>query len=193
MAVGPQESVLVPRFSRVMSVLVVAICVLTEVSLVVYGHLEPLLRATPAIALVGFGAYTLFWAPLIRVDPEAIDIVNPLRTTRIGWGAVEDITTRWSLTVVTAAAQFTAWSSPSEGPWSSLGRLNRDVLGRPSLRAAERSSRPGSPVGVPSIVISQWEGHRDSASSTVSTSLNRTTVVVLVVLALLTIVGIALP
>ncbi len=193
MAVGPQESVLAPRFSRVMSVLVVVICVVTEGSLVAYGNAELWLRATPAVALVGFVAYALFWAPLIRVDPEAIEIINPLRTTSIGWSAVEDITTQWSLTIETKAARFTAWSSPAEGPWSSLSRLNRDVLGRPSLRPTERTRRPGSPIGVPSIVVNQWTSHRDSGSATVSTVWHSTTIILLVVLASLTLVGIALP
>ena len=192
MAVGPQESVLAPRFSRVMSVLVIAICALSEVSLVAYGHVEPLLRATPGIALAAFGTYAVFWAPLIRVNPMSIEIVNPLQTTSIGWSAVDDITTRWTLTVVTNAAKFTAWSSPSEGPWSSLGRLNRDVFGRPSLSPADRSRRPGSPVGVPSIVINQWESHRDCGNSVVTVDWHRATIIVLGALAVLTVVGIVL-
>lgn len=191
MAVGPQESVLAPRFSRVMSVLVVAICLVTEVSLVAYGQLGLLLRATPGIALVAFGAYTLFWVPLIRVNPVSIDIVNPLRTNSIGWAAVDDISTRWSLTVVTKAAQFTAWSSPAEGPWSSLGRLNRDVFGRPSLRPVAQSRRPGSPAGIPSIVINQWESHRDSGTSIVTVSWHRATIIALTVLVVLTLIGVA--
>jgi hypothetical protein len=194
MAVGPQESVLAPRFSRVISVFIVVICALTEIALVAYGQLEPLLRATPAVLFVGYGTYALFWAPLIRVNPVAIEIVNPLRTTSVRWPAVTDITTRWSLTVFTAAARFTAWSSPSEGPWSSLGRLNRDVFGRPSMRPADRTKRPGSPIGVPSIVINQWESHRDGelpSDSAVIVRWHWPTIAVLSALVVLTIIGIA--
>jgi hypothetical protein len=196
MAVGPQESVLAPRFSRVLGVLIVAICVFTEVSLVLYGHLDALLRATPALAFVAFGTYTLFWAPLLRIDPAEIEVVNPLRTHRIAWPAIQNITTRWTLTFMTDRGSFSAWAAPAQSPWDSIGRLNRDALGRPSLGAEATVRRRGSAAGLAPIVLHQWESYRDTKSAGahhVSTRWHVATIVVLACLATLTIVGLAWP
>ena len=196
MAVGPQESVLAPRFSRVMGVLVVAICVLTEVALVQYGRMDLLLRATPALAFVIVGTYTLFWAPLVRINSSEIEIVNPLRTHRIAWPAIRDITTRWTLTVVTDRGSYSAWAAPAQSPWASVGRFNRDALGRPSLSPEAATQRLGSRSGVTSIVLQQWESYRDTAHDgavDVSTRWHLATAIALATLAALTLVGLIWP
>jgi hypothetical protein len=194
MAVGPQDSVLAPRFSRVMGVLIGAICVLTEVSLVSYGHLGALLRATPAVLFVAFATYAVFWAPLLRISPTEIVVVNPLRTHRITWPAVREITTRWTLTLVTDRRAYQAWAAPAESPWASIGRLNRDALGRPSLGSEERIRRPGATAGLAPIVLRQWEAHRDSGGvAEVTTRWHVPTIVVLASLAALIIIGLAWP
>jgi hypothetical protein len=180
-----------------MTVIVALICVLTEVSLVMYGQLEPLLRATPALALVAFAVYTAFWVPLLRISPTEIEIVNPLRTHRIGWHAVKDISTRWTLTVITDSGRYQAWAAPAESPWGSLGRLNRDVLGRPSLSKAD-SRLPSSVAALAPILINrQWENYRDSeigaAGDAVTTRWHSATIIALVALAALTLIGLVWP
>jgi hypothetical protein len=192
MAVGPQESVLAPRFTRVISVLLVVICVIVEVALVAYGDGEVLLRATPAVALVAFGSYAVFWAPLLRIDPTEVEIVNPLRTHHLGWRAIRDISTRWNLTIVTERGSVEAWAAPSRGPWASIGRLHRDAFGRPSLRTAD-TGRAASAPGLNEIVVDQWTLYRDDAEAgdDVRTVWHRATAIVLAALGVLTIVGAA--
>jgi hypothetical protein len=191
MAVGPQETVLAPRFSRVLTVLIVAICAVAEVSLVVWGHVEVLLRATPALAFVAFGTWVLFWVPLIRLTPDDVEVVNPLRTHTVPWGAIRDITARFSLTLQTDAGQVTAWASPAESPWASLGRFRRDALGRPSLGPEDPSRLPRDIGGLaPVLVQRQWEAHRDTATGEPTTRWHIATIVVLAALLVLTIVGI---
>jgi hypothetical protein len=194
MAVGPQESVLAPRFSRGLAVLVVAICVFTEVSLIMYGHPEPLLRATPALAFVAVGMYALFWAPLLRVNSTEVEVVNPLRTHRIAWSAIRDITTRWTLTLVTDSGSYPAWAVSAPSPWASIGRLNRDALGRPSL--SEERARLGVAAGLAPIVLRQWESYRDAGGTDtddVSTSWHVGRIALLASLAALTILALAWP
>ncbi|CAN5350455.1 hypothetical protein BH09ACT1_BH09ACT1_27050 [soil metagenome] len=192
MAVGPQESVLAPRFTRVISVLLVVICVTVEVALVSYGNVGVLLRATPAVAFVALGSYVFFWAPLVRINPTDIEIINPLRTHTIGWRAVTDISTRWNLTVMTANRSIEAWAAPSRGPWASIGRLHRDAFGRPSLRTAD-TGRAASAPGLNEIVVDQWTLYRDDTETgdDVRTVWHRATVVALTVLGVLTVVGAA--
>jgi hypothetical protein len=190
MAIGPQESVLAPRFTRAMSVLVVGICLITEFSLFAWGHTDVLLRSTPAVALVAFATYAVFWAPLIRVNPQHIEILNPLRTSVIPWSAVADVSTGWSLAIVTDTQRFSAWAAPAQSPWESVGRLHRDALGRPSLRP-EAPGQRGSVSGLAPIIVRQWESHRqgDAGGKTVSTHWNVPTIVVLATLTLFAVVG----
>jgi hypothetical protein len=162
MTVGPQETTLAPRGARVLAVLVVAICVAVEVSLVVYGHVDVTLRATPWVAFAGVGAYCLFWAPLVRLSPAEIEIVNPLRTHRISWPAVEDVETRFSLAVRTRRGRVTIWAAPAPGPWSSVSQLRRDPLGRASLGSQQRRLPTTVAALAPALVMRQWESYRES-------------------------------
>jgi hypothetical protein len=174
--------------------LVAAICVVTEVSLVVNGHLDALLRATPALAFVAVGTYALFWAPLVRMNSAEIELVNPLRTHWIAWPAIRDITTRWTMTLVTNDGSYPAWAVSAPSPWASVGRLNRDGLGRPSL-VADRSRR-GSATGLAPIVVQQWESYRDVRNvgpDDVRTQWHTRTIMLLAALAALTIIGLAWP
>jgi hypothetical protein len=166
------------------------------VSLISYGHIDALLRASPALALVAFGTYSLFWSPLVRIGTTEIEVVNPLRTHRIAWPAIRDISTRWTLTLLTDRGYITAWSVSAQGPWSSIGRLHRDAFGRPSL-SAEQTSRSVRPqAGLAQIVERQWEAYRDSPigeTDPISMRWHRSTITVLAALAALTLLGFLWP
>jgi hypothetical protein len=164
MAVGPQETTLAPRGARALAVLVVAICVVTEVSAIVFGHVDLLLRVTPWTAFAGLGAYLLFWAPSMRLTPAEVVVVNPARTHRITWPTIEDVQTRFALVLVTARSRVTVWAAPAPGPWSSVSQLRRDPLGRPSMGPAQK--RLPTTVGAlaPELVLRQWEAYRESGA-----------------------------
>ena len=194
MAVGPQETVLAPRFSRLVTALIVAICAVTEVSLVIYGHVDVLLRATPAVLLVAVGSYALFWAPLVRLSPATIEVVNPLRTHTLPWGSIRDVTARFSLTLATDNGPVTAWASPAQSTWASLGRFRRDALGRPSLGPEDADRLPRDMGGLaPVLVQRQWEAHRDTATGSPSTRWHVATVAVLGALVALVVLGLVWP
>lgn len=194
MAVGPQISVLAPRFSRILSVCVVAICVVTAISLVQFGRAEPLVRAIPAIGLVAFGAYAVLWMPRVGITPAGLEVVNPLRTYRVAWPAVTDITAHWTLTVTTDRGRFSAWAAPAPGPWSSIGKLRRDALGRPSLDSKSREgAAEGAVAAVAPLVMNQWASYRDerpARDDDLSVRWHVATIAVLGVLLVLTVAGI---
>ncbi|MFC5501001.1 PH domain-containing protein [Lysinimonas soli] len=158
MTVGPQQTVLYPVASRVLAAVIIAICVLIEVSLLVSARWDVALRATPAVMLVGAGAFVLFWMPRVELSPADLRIVNPLRTRRISWPAIVDIETRWSLTIDTAGGRVTAWAAPAPGPASQLGRMRRDAYNRVSIN--DRGVSRGNELAR-SLVVRQWEAYRD--------------------------------
>jgi hypothetical protein len=194
-AIGPQETVLYPVGSRVLAGLVVAICAVVEVSLVVYGHGDVLLRATPAVLLVAVAAIVVFWVPRLELDPAEVRVVNPLRTHVVSWAAIRDIDSRWSLTLDTARGRITAWAAPSPGPFSQLGRARRDLL---SLSLSRRREVGGAEQSR-SLVVRQWSSYREQGllgaveGPGVRTRWNLVPAVALGVLAVATILGAAWP
>jgi hypothetical protein len=195
MAVGPQDTVLYPVGSRVLAAVLIAICVVIEVSLVATAHLEVALRATPPVLLVAVGTFVLFWAPRVELTPAELVIVNPLRTHRISWPAIRDIETRWSLSLDTVRGRITAWAAPSPGPLSQLSRLRRDAF-RVSLAA--KGELHGAELSR-SLVLSQWEAYRQEGvlgaveGRGVATHWNIPAAVAIVVLGAGTLAGALLP
>jgi hypothetical protein len=156
MAVGPQETVLYPVGARVLASVIVILCLVVEGSLIAYGHLDVLLRATPAVILVAELAILGFWLPRVELSPSEVVVVNPLRTHRITWPAIGNIETRWSLSFDTVRGRITAWAAPSPGPLSQLRRMRRDAF-RVSLAAGD--SRNGEQTR--ELVVTQWEAYRE--------------------------------
>lgn len=157
MAVGPQESVLYPLGSRILAAVVVVLCAVVEASLIVYGHAEPALRATPAVLLVAALVYAGFWAPRVELDPAELRVINPFRSFRISWPAIREIDSRWSLSLDTVQGRVTAWAAPAPGLFSQLPRMRRDAF-RVSL-GSERESRGAEQAR--QLIVRQWEAYRD--------------------------------
>ncbi|WP_161972662.1 PH domain-containing protein [Curtobacterium sp. HSID17257] len=55
----------------------------------------------PVTALV-WALWLLTVRPAVRLDDDALTVVNPLRTTRVPWAAVADVRLRWQIVVQTA-------------------------------------------------------------------------------------------
>ena len=198
MPVGWKETVLYPRTSRVLCVLVVVIGTVTEVSLFALGRPELLLRATPAVAFVVTGVIVLYWLPRLRVGPAELEVVNPLRTHVISWPAVRDIGSKWSLAIDTTAGRITVWAAPSPSPLAEVSRLRRDAHGAATGLAGGRT---GSSVGQVAelLIVRQWDAYRDQGvlgaveGVGVVTTWHAGRIAVLSVLGALMVLGVALP
>lgn len=157
---GYRETVLRPRFGQVLAVVVTAICALGLVGFALRGDGMTLLRAAAPLALIAYGSYALFWAPNVRITPADIELVNPLRTIRIAWPAVEDIETRWSLVVIAGSRRYPAWAAPRESG-SGAPRPSRaaSVLSDDGRQRSRRGLPEGALAGA--IALRQWEEYRD--------------------------------
>ena len=97
----------------------------------------------PWAALVALACWATFWRPMVAVSPAGVRIVNVTRTIDIPWPAIQDVETKWALTLVTAYGRFTAWSAPAPGARSALRSLAVDAR-----RDVPRSAPPpSSPAG----------------------------------------------
>jgi hypothetical protein len=162
-----KELTLQSRFSRVLTVIIVLICAVTEVFVIREGDAGLALRAAAPLGLVAYGAFVLFWAPLIRLSPTSVEIVNPVQTFVVSWPAIQNIETRWGLTLDTPTKKITAWASPAQSRYSSLSKLRRDSFGRADYGAEQvRGRRDNAPFSVaglaPMLITMQWEKYRDA-------------------------------
>lgn len=92
-----------------------ALLALTAVVVLLARDPLELLRALPWLALVVGACWALFWRPCVIVDDGGVRIVNPLRTIELPWPSIVAVDTKWSLTLVTAYGEFTAWAAPAPG------------------------------------------------------------------------------
>lgn len=88
--------------------------------------------AGTAVAYLG---WYLYWRPHVRVEPEGVRIVNPLRTVVVPWAALVDVHTRFALTLVTPERSVTCFALPSGGASAALRGAPGDLTGtHPSAR-----------------------------------------------------------
>ncbi|MGN8246841.1 PH domain-containing protein [Cellulomonas soli] len=91
-----------------------------------------LLRALPWAVAVMVLAWMVFWLPRVDVDDQGVLVVNPLRTVRVPWGALIDVRTRYSLTLVTPTGQVRAWAAPGPGRHELASSGHQDLAGLPA-------------------------------------------------------------
>ena len=125
------------------------------------ARLLGLLGAVAAVAALG-------WRPAVVVDDEALTLVNPLRTVRLPWSAVQDVTMGWVLTVTADGVRHRAWAVP--GPGSMAAPYERrwteeSTLERLAPAAVDRAGGAGLGavgLGAASTVVAQrWAQRRD--------------------------------
>ncbi len=88
--------------------------------------LSPSLRGdAPALALglLAGGAlvYALFWRPAVIVDAEGVELRNVLRDVRVPWAALQDVDTKYTLTLRAGGRRYQSWAASTRG-WSGIFR-----------------------------------------------------------------------
>jgi hypothetical protein len=113
----------------------------------VRGSWDVVLAAVGPVAVVLWGIWVLMVRPSVRVAPDALTVINPLRRTAVPWGRVEDVRMRYQIVVETdEPGRLTCWGGPT--------------LPRP--RPAPRGERPVMPTsGELTVVLDAWAVARD--------------------------------
>ncbi|MFC3689331.1 PH domain-containing protein [Aquipuribacter hungaricus] len=130
-----------------------------------------LLRGAPDLgSLVGLSVlllgcaivHAMFWQPEVRVDDDGVDLVNVLRRVRLPWPVVEDVDTRWALSIGAGGRRWTSWAAPASG------RRVRPVSRRetpwvePGATSIAGSRAPGSSAGEAAVLVgSGWQRWKD--------------------------------
>lgn len=94
-----------------------------------------------AIACLG---YWLFWFPAVRVDDDAVTLVNPVVTVRIPWVALINVDTKFALTLFTPSGKYAAWAAPAQGALGTFRASTHDATDLPrSSYGRNGGLRPG--------------------------------------------------
>jgi hypothetical protein len=153
-----------PTFGRVLSVVVAAIAVAGIVGLVATGGLVEALRYGWALALVAALAFALFWFPSVRVAVEEITVRNVFMTVHVPWSAIQNVDTKFALTLTTTDGKVTAWASPAPNRYAA--QVGNTVDARLAAAATGSAIRPGDLLSTTSgatayLIRRHWEELRD--------------------------------
>ncbi len=154
--------------SRVLAAAIFVISAVGLLALCIEDGVAGLLRYGWWVLLVVALAWALFWNPRIDVDASGVVLVNVFRTIRLPWPSIQDIDTKWSLTLKTAYGSFGAWAAPAPGRHGAERLTEQDLRHLPTSSAdAGQGIRPGdsptSPSGQAAGTIREtWEALRDA-------------------------------
>jgi hypothetical protein len=89
--------------------------------------------------------YALFWRPAVIVEPDGVRLVNIVREVRVPWAALQEIETRYALTLVAGQRSYASWAASAPGRRRTAGLLAGQGRGRGSQVSAEPPAprRPG--------------------------------------------------
>lgn len=118
---------------------------------------EQALPLVPAHGLVLWFAWAVLWNPRVEIAPEDVTIVNILRTHRVPFTAIEDVQTRWGLSVTADGRRYPAWAAPAPGVLHTMRVNVRNYRNLPEARMEQGTARlsddPGTDSGAAAVHI----------------------------------------
>ena len=97
------------------------------------------LVTTAAICSAGIiGSYLLFLKPYVLIFDEGIKIVNPTKEITVSWDLVEEIETKYSMSILVDGRTFYAWAAPAPS-----GRHSRRMHKTDLIPGADAPRRVG--------------------------------------------------
>lgn len=154
------------RFGQIFSVVTWVVLGAAQAPVVVPFDAVGLLHSIPLTATFALAVWAAFWRPVLRVGDDGIAIRNVFTDYDIPWGAVQQIDTKWGLTVFTEIGRITAWAAPAPGRHSSFSASRDQGQFLPESTYLNGTIRPGdlatSESGAAAAHIRRiWETRRD--------------------------------
>lgn len=191
-----------PGFGRALSIATAVIVGLGLAGFVVDGDWNVVVRFSWPLILLAVLAFALFWFPRVDVAEHEVTVRNVFTTIHVPWPAIENVDTKYALTLYTAEGKITAWASPAPNRYAAQAGSLADAK-----RAAEASGANPRPGDLPStqsgaialVIRSHWEDLREQGlldAGVEPGSLRReyhvVTIVVVAALGLATVLGVLL-
>jgi hypothetical protein len=124
-----------------MAVISYLMCALMVVAVSTQGNQSETLVALAWATAVATIAHLIFFRPKVVLYDEGIVIVNPFLTVTVGWDLVEDIDTKFTMSIQVADKVIYAWAAPAPSRYHSRSIHESDLRG---MRIRDREMiRPG--------------------------------------------------
>lgn len=154
------------RFGRVFTVSTWVVLAVAQAPVLFPVDINGIAHSVPLTALLGFSVWAAFWRPALSVDDRGIRIRNVLADYDVEWGAVQQVDTKWGLTIFTAIGKITAWAAPAPGRHSAFTASKDQGRFLPESTYLVGTIRPGdlstSESGAAAAHIRRvWETRRD--------------------------------
>ncbi|WP_380167377.1 PH domain-containing protein [Jannaschia sp. R86511] len=119
----------------------------------------------PLLAFSAAAVHAMFWHPAVVVDADGVELVNVLRTVRLPWASVDDLDTRWALTVHAGGTTWTSWAAPSSGRRIRPVSRRETPWAEPEADAISGSRAPGSSAGEAAVLVgTRWQTWRERSA-----------------------------
>ncbi|GAA1849733.1 PH domain-containing protein [Microbacterium koreense] len=151
----PEPVVFRPRGGQILAWVAIVVCAASLVLILVTdGPLAVVLWSSPLV-LIAWIAWLLYVRPSVTVSDGFVEIDNPFRTHRIPWGDIDDIDTRFALTVTTTGGRrIRAWAAPAPGIRRALATRREEVAESPGDGDTRRpSDAAGTESGDASLIV----------------------------------------
>ena len=194
------------RYGRWLSAVTIAVALSGIGGLVAAGDVLAVARYVWPLLLLAVVAWALFWQPELRIEAQGLVVRNVFRTIELPWPAIERVDTKYALTLYTSIGAFSVWAAPAPGRHTSstatlgsVGYLPRRMLGvGGSIRPGDL---PSSESGAAAYIIRQRYDELLEAGlltggiepGTARIRLHTSLVTAMAMLAVLSVIGIALP
>jgi Bacterial PH domain len=134
-----------------------------------------LMLGLPIVVAAAALGYAVFWRPAVKVDEHGVRLLNVARDVHVPWERLEEVQTRYALTLVAVGTPYRSWAAAAPGRPSVL-RLRRDgtqsaehlpdprwTSGGSHAPAASRALNSDS--GAAAFIVEQgWTRWRDTPS-----------------------------
>lgn len=160
MRVTEESKTLRARFGLVLTVLVWCVCAASLVTIVVTGRWVDLGRFGLVAVLVSYVMWLLFWSPSVTISLGGVEVRNVLRAHDVSWPAIQNVDTKYALTLFTPNRKVVAWAAPAPSRYATMratgqsdfrhgemtvqGPVTDSMLNRPNARV-----RRGDLKGLP--------------------------------------------
>lgn len=113
---------------------------------------------TAAVAALG----CLFWRPAVIVDAEAVELRNVVRDVRVPWSCLDDVTTRYTLTLHAGGRRHQSWAGSAPGRPLVAGRLPDERWNPGGVNPSTSSRDLQADSGATAFMVEQgWRAWRE--------------------------------
>ncbi|MET0734756.1 MAG: PH domain-containing protein [Microbacterium sp.] len=195
----PEPVVLRPRGGQILAWTTIGACGVGLAFVAVADGAASLAVWSWPILLVAWAAWLLYVHPYVSVTDGFVEIGNPFRTHRVPWGDIDDVESRYALTIQTrGGARIRAWAAPAPGARQALSTRREEVSRTPG---EGETRRPADAEGTPSgdaagLVRRRLDAYRRSGGGSIggtATTLNVVLIGVTAVLFAASVLTLALP